>query len=488
MKSGRIQSIVLFFVFLVIYVISKSEIFAISHDSVVYINGMKNEGWLFHSHHLLWHDLNRFLVEIFSSLTSGNIEDYSIMSYLNSLFGALGVIVVYNLFKSADFNVKNALVSSSIIGLNFGFWHYSATVEVYMIPIFFMLLNLYEVYTKKRIWRIILYSVLATLFHQSYIFLMVINALFLYRKYNLNLTFKYVFYYSLLVGIPYIVIGVFVFGNENLDSFFKWLAGYSYHYPEHWSEPNIITILIKDFIGFSRSVVSTQFILTSDWVNEILKSKFQGKSLDEEAYMLRNLNNFSFYLVLSSSIFIAIYISNILYKVIRNVFQKEILKKYIWLYSYIIIFALFFSFWSSDNPEFWISINVVLFILYFLLKKNENIIIKYVVLALFIIQNSLGFFLYVGDRDNDLYYNYVKGLLGKIPKESNIITNGDYKIKEYLDYYEYNNVFSTEDTTVNLNNETYYLRLRSYPDSIFRARDIDLTEIEKNIYRVENKR
>jgi hypothetical protein len=485
MKKDSSYKLLIFLCFFTIYLLSKSEILAISHDSIVYVTDMKREGWKFHPHHLLYHDFNSFVIEIVSSLTNEFFKPYTIMSYVNSFFGAGSLVILFSIFRRKQLGLNSSMISTAIVGFHFGFWHYSSNVEVYIIPIFFILLLVREIYKdKKNITLISLFAGLATLFHQSYIFLLPIVFITLwYNKHKMKDLIKFTTIYTIIVAVPYILVAVLIEGSTSISDFMKWITYYSHALPENWKGYNPFKLILNDVIGMSRSIVSTQFLLTNDSILDLINKLIPGKSLSEEQYLLRNMTSLEFFLVIAGTAVAALIQVILLVKLFKKFLTKEFRKLHVFEFLYLLIFITFFTVWSSENPEFWISISLIISIIVYgnnlLSERNKKLF-----LVALIIQNFFGFILYVVNEENDIYLKEYQLVERNLNKNAQIITNGDFKIHGYLEYNGFKNIYLTDDSLVTINNETYYLKLKSYPDDLM-DKYKNLTKVENNLYKIE---
>src|SRR5579864_8631572 len=125
-----------------LYLLTLSHCLSASHDSIWYINDIDSAIWIFHPHHLLYHPAAIIWLHFFHSI--GIFYDSSlIVAGLNSLFGALTISVIYYILKVRFANTTVAALSTTIlIGCSYGFWFYSVCVEVFIIPLFFIVVAL----------------------------------------------------------------------------------------------------------------------------------------------------------------------------------------------------------------------------------------------------------------------------------------------------------------------------------------------------------
>src|SRR5262245_28012663 len=125
------------------YAATLSPNLAAAHDAVVYMNLIDGSEPAFHPHHLLFAPLAQLWIAALRHLGVG-AESSRLVALLDACAGAAGLAVVYALLRRrAEFGPAFAGVVTLCAGASFGFWFYSVSVEVYMLPLALVLAALY---------------------------------------------------------------------------------------------------------------------------------------------------------------------------------------------------------------------------------------------------------------------------------------------------------------------------------------------------------
>ena len=166
---------------LVIYNATLPTNLAASHDSIGYLELIEGSTtpWLFHAHHLLYAVLGRAFWQMW--LLLGYTGDALLpLQELNIIFACLSIVVLHMLLKRAFGSRLISLLICTAVAFSFGFWLYSSVVEVYMIPLFFLILSFSLTYYTfqnpglKVFVAIGVSNALAILFHQMNILFVVV--------------------------------------------------------------------------------------------------------------------------------------------------------------------------------------------------------------------------------------------------------------------------------------------------------------------------
>ncbi len=442
--NNRLFYLFVFAGFLLIYILSISENIAISHDSIFYVLGVKQGLWEFHPHHLLYHIFNQAVYTVSEFIYSGSDVSF-VMSAVNSVFGAAAItLTVKILAEKFGYDRLSSVSFAGIIAFSYGVWYYSACVEVYIIPLFFVLLSYYYFFEDKFA-HTGLYAGLATLFHQMYIFMLpVLLITYLSKKSKFSGILKSTLVYSAVVGIPYILVLIFYYNVSGISDSLNVLTKYAHELPHHWSSFGL-GILINDIIGLGRAVLSIHFLYSFESIQTLLFEKFPHNSFMEEIFLVRNMPVFlSYFLSLFALLLVAAIIRYFIKAVIAMIKDKSHLVHKVWFLAYVIIFGLFFSFWSSNNPEFWISIYTISMISIFRFIKpgKTERIIAITVFLLMMIFNLLSTIQYAKDPMNDLYLNRIEKIENDLEKTDIIIYDSSYLIGDYFKYLDYPNTLA----------------------------------------------
>lgn len=448
-KNNKLFYIIVFAVYLLIYVLSISKNASISHDSIHYLLDFKSGYWNFHPHHLLYHVFNQIIYELILNFNQ-NASALFIVSSVNSVFGALTMVVVVKIFRDLfNLNRSHSLIASAAIGFSYGVWYYSACVEVYIIPLFFVVLSYYYFFkSPEKTFLVGLFAGFATLFHQSYVFLMPMYLLILlYRKSDFKSIFRFSLVYSIVVGVTYILVLLLVYHVKSISEGYYVLTKYAHDMPYHWSSIGA-KMLFNDLVGFGRVVFSIHYLFGIEQVQQLINKTFPHNYFNEEIYLVRNISKFLIYFLSSLLAVLSVTYLWIFIKGIINYIKSKEFKLFkFWGLIYILIFGTFFTFWSSNNPEFWISIYTILMITFirFLNFNRRNVIILTVFAVSLFFYNLFSTFYFTENVDNDYYLSKINNIADIVSEDDLLVYDNNYRIHDYLQFNDYPNTLAVKE-------------------------------------------
>ncbi len=444
--KNRTIYIAAFLLYLGIFILSISVNVSISHDSIFYVLGAQNNEWLFHPHHLLYHVFTQLIVN--TSQWAGISNDIPfLMSAASSLFGALMMVYILKIFiELFDLKKSLALAASGVIAFSYGVWYYSACIEVYIIPLFFVILSYYTFFKHEgKHYYVGLYAGLATLFHQMYIFLLIIYVIaYLFRKDKLKDIVKFAASYSLVVGVVYIAVLIFDYKVSSVSEAISQLTLYAHEMPEMWSSFGL-SIVINDLIGLGRSIFSIHYLYSFDAIQSIVSQKFPNNSFNEEIFLVRNISAFMqvFLSVLLFAMIVLFF--RFLVVSIKNMIRQKEHKLYkVWYLTFLVIFVLFFTFWSSNNPEFWISIYTITIISFmrFVDKSKKELLALTAMFALLMAYNYFSTIQFAKHIENDYYLERIHSISDIVQPKDVIVYDQSYMVGDYFAYKGYRNLLA----------------------------------------------
>ena len=451
---------ILFFVF---YSITRAANLSSAHDSIAYINIIDNS-IAYHPHHLLYYWLARKWIQFWSLLIISS-SSIILTEQLNICFGCLSLSLFYLILR-ARLSIRRifALIGTTLIGFSFGFWFYSTTVEVYIIPLFFITLALYQV-TRKNLtisWIIFIGCIhgIAALFHQVHILFFVVIVYVLFRKYHssIKLVIKPISLYTVTfmatVMMPYLYVAFGIYHQSSFGQFVNWLTTYAQD-KQYWHSLNVKS-LVSACIGFGNAIIGGHFTFAISSIRLRFENLLSGKALSDEVFLVRHLTTMESLTLFVGSVVLVLYLSAmILYKIrFLNVIYRENKNSAIGgLIVWFITYSVFFIFWEPSNLEFWIPQSVAFWLIFismmnYLPKKDISSIkariLGLLCVALFLLCiNYFGSIRWLSHFENDYYY--VKSqTIAENESEGDLIIIGDpWILKEYLHRYAKSEILST---------------------------------------------
>lgn len=446
---------------LVVYLLTLSHNLVASHDSIGYINEIDRYQWLFHPHHLLYNPISILWLKLFRSL--GCTSDSSlIVASLNSVFGAGGLVLFFYILRKRLSSSLTASISTLVtIGASFGFWFYSDCVEVYIIPLFFLLavlsILLKPSLRTKDIFLIGILHGVAVLFHQIHVLIgFAIIARFIVFRQNSNVSLgkALLLYLAPAIGIIFTSYGLVLLINvqpKNIGDVLYWGTAYSHTLPDSWNVPSLRS-LFKAFIGFSHAVFGGHFMFAVPAIKERLVQILGSHELKDEIFLVSTLSQtVAQLLTLLSALFglLLIYIfaaSLRLLKSIRHHLTPAIISIGVWM----IVYCLFFWIWDPTNLEFWIPQTVLLLLmLHYCLQKMTNRTIAKVLIVLLpllmITTNYFGSISRLHSEQSDYFYVEANALAQMTTANDIIITDEQWIVEDYYKRFTKATVVSPND-------------------------------------------
>ncbi|MEJ7735809.1 MAG: hypothetical protein WKF97_00165 [Chitinophagaceae bacterium] len=440
-----------FSIFFVFYLLNLTENFSGPHDSMSYLNEIRQGKGLFQPHHLLYHFTTYHLLH-FLQIFFSNVQPYYLVAIIDCVWGCLSLAIAYQFFRNRFlFSRAEAFCATSVIAFSFGMWFYSTNVEVYMPPLFFLLCGLYittkEFLTKRDVVLLAIVHSLAILFHQSNVLFtpIVLWKLWQSRKaVNLGRSIlQYALIGILLVAGSYVIAGWWIEGHNDLQSFNTWIRGYTTN-TRYWFPFNASTA-VKAVIGFGHAIIGGHFIFKVGLLSDYLNKLFFYHSLSDEPYVVRNLSDAGSTALLLLTIILFFLLMVLLIRVI--VHFRGLLARHrtvlIPLLLFFLIYSLFFFFWMPEILEFWIPQTAVFWMLLLgltksiqrvsFLKRRYTVFLAIAVL-LFII-NFFGSIYWLKDLKNDIVYAKIKKIKAVATEKDVILLRDGWLVKDFLEYF-----------------------------------------------------
>ncbi len=177
--------------------------------------------------------------------------------------------------------------------------------------------------------------------------------------------------------------------------------------------------------------------------------------MNEEFYLVRNISS-------SALLIISLYFTAFLsYLIILLNTTKEIIKKQIIntkllipFFIFLAVYSVFFTFWDSQNPEFWIAQSVIIWLVFAqVIERNKHkITVKTASILLPVLMLILNLFyciLPAQDLNNDFNYKQVKEFEASINNDVKVFVVNPWIVSDYLKLYsniEFSELFENMNT------------------------------------------
>jgi len=371
------DTVYLFVGFYLFFLLNLTANFSGPHDSMGYLNDFERSRDLLPAPHLLYHITTYYIFHFLRWLLP-HAHSYYLVESIDAAWGCLGLTVVYRIFLNRmGMSRLQAFGGTAVAAFSFGMWFYCSNIEVYMPSTFFLMLGLY-VCTKQRwessdILKITLVHCLAVLFHQANVlFAPIVLWKIWYSRKDIPMVralLRYAIGSVVGVGGIYVIVGWVIDGNNTPATFYSWIRGYTLQ-SGYWF-PLAFSTFFHVAVGLGHAFFGAHYIFRISFLEAIMKRVFYYHSLDDEAYLVRNLSHGMAAFLLVLTVLVVLLMVVLLVRIIRHWRTLMAQHKHLMvpLLLFLAAYSCFFYFWMPENLEFWIPQSVVIWI--FLLGINS---------------------------------------------------------------------------------------------------------------------
>lgn len=421
-----------------------SRVLALTHDSIYYYDEILTRPENLFPHHLLFTPFMSRFSAIIKLL--GINSDVIAISLVNTIAGSVIVIIIYKILRKNFHYTKTASrIAVLICAFSFSFWFYNLNIETYQLPLVFVFSSIYfltrESRKKSDLYFSAVFGGIGVLFHQLHGLFGLAAVIFLtisgFKK-NLKqiIVFTIIFNFTWITGYS---IAIYYLELKSFEEISHWFFLY-HHEMDGWSSFNS-TFFIAPLIGFFRSFVSINGIFINSTVSEFVFGYFKHQNLEDDAYIVRNLVSFEFYIYI---ILLLILAGLIIFVAISNftIVKQSLLNRSngIIIVIFFLIYSGFFIFWAPVNLEFWIPQSLAFWIIFSASFINsyfnkKNILVAAGIIILLFYVNFRYTIILTKDFENDLYYSEVQDAKELLPTGSIIFYQHGWIIDKYYEIY-----------------------------------------------------
>ncbi|HUX84415.1 MAG TPA: hypothetical protein VMV20_04230 [Chitinophagaceae bacterium] len=446
----RCDGLLVYAGFLFFFILTRTANFSAAHDSIEYLNNLEHGTNLFVNAHLLYHITAYAFMKAVMALHLAH-KTYYAVEMMDSAWAAGSMVMVFMFFRNRfGFSRGNALACTCVPALSFGFWFYATNIEVYMPPLFLLLVILY-ILSKTKITSgdflaVAVLHGLAILYHQSNIVLVPVVLIRIWQSRSgirlIPVIARYAAIGILMVGGGYLGISWFVLGYRSFPAFYGWFAGMA-SMTYYWN-PIALSTLKDAFVGFSHSFIGGHFFFNVPHLSPILHRMLAKHSLDDEMYISRHITpGLSGIIFLAFLVFLVL-IGALLVKLLshRRQYVAPFRPSTITLTLFLVCYSVFFYFWMPSNLEFWINQSVVFWVLVLGLSGSSAGVWKIpqpwlslVLATLLFFVNYFGSMQWLRNLDNDLFYRKVQFVKAHSRPGDIVLLRDDWQLEDYLQRY-----------------------------------------------------
>jgi hypothetical protein len=447
-EKRKLIPFIVFFLFYFFFLLTLANNFSAPHDAIDYLNAIETGKDLFNPHHVLYHITTYWLLSVLKTIFT-SVPHFYLIEAIDGFWGAMILTVVFLFFRRRfQYDAVTSFLATCLPAFSFGMWFYSTNIEVYMPPLFFLLLSLYIISKARLLHRdiycIIGFHVMAILFHQANILFTPIVLWRLWKNREstnfLSASIRYALIGGGSVALVYLFIGRFVLHNNSLAAIIHWMRGYT-NESTYWF-PLSFSTLLNAFVGLSHAFVGAHFLFRVSFVENYLNSKFFYHNLTDELFVVQALSHRQAMFLFILSVVLALMIFGlVIFFIIKRKrifsFNRTVM---IPLLLFLLIYSIFFYFWMPENLEFWIPQMVVIWLvlagsLNTIRFGSSKKILFGVIAALLLTINYFGSIRWLTDFKYDLFYAKTNLVKNVATKNDLILLEDGWIIQSYLEYY-----------------------------------------------------
>jgi hypothetical protein len=330
--------------FLALYLLTLSPNLGAAHDSVYYLRSIETGRHLLHPHHLLYNSTARSWWRL-----TGHDDPVAAAEGLNALAGAIVVFMIFVM------SARHRVFWAALWGTSFGAWFYATTIEVYILPLPFLLgaFALAEKSPRTTPNAIVLGALHAgaVLYHQTNL-LMLPCLLFALRRSGLRTMAIYLGALTVAAGAPYLAASA-ALQND--------LGPWSTTYLRELDLGRLtLGTPVKVLEGMSRFFIGGHFLFATP-LKEWLAARLGGEHhLADEVFLVGNLGRSTGILLGIAAAAWFVGAAGLLARGARGFRwdDSRVRLAAVWFVPY----AVFFAWWEPRNVEFWIATMLPLFL------------------------------------------------------------------------------------------------------------------------------
>lgn len=439
-----------FFFFFIFYTLTLTSNFSAAGDGIFYLNEFETGTNLFQSNHLLYHISTFGIFSLLKAVWPG-IASHFLVEIISTAWSA-GSLTLFFLFLRYRFSISPfaSLLATLVPAFSYGLWFYSTNVEVYMPPLFFIMLALYRITGEKNFNRslnaAILCHVLSILFHTGSVLFTPVLLWYIWNNRKEYGLIKPVLRYAIAGGgsviLVFFITGWGILGLHDKERLLTWLSGHGGS--EGYFFPLSLTTAFNAFVGFGRCFIGGHFLFNLPAVNEKISKDFFYHTLEDELFLARDISNGQVTVLMIFTILVIGIVLFMLSGIFRRLKTVTAGKKNLLfpLLLTLVLFSAFFFFFLPQNVELWITQMVIAWLLvtglWLSLPSFADRLKKAgvsLLALLLLVVNFAGSIRWLRNPQYDLFYVKSKEIATNLNPDDLIILEDTWLIRGYLKKY-----------------------------------------------------
>lgn len=270
-----------------LYLLTFPQNFTEGEDAVYYVDHVAGGVAQWHPNHLIYEPVMQGLTRAAQAVWPG--ASALVVMQVASLVAALWALaLVWKIARLAGGGLSGASGAVWLMGGCFAFWLYGMYPDTYTLPLPFVLasfLALWQVGWEQSGARAVILAAflagIATLIHQSHVFLAVPALIVLISARRIGAAVLWLAVFGAVVGAVYLWAGWVLLGHWTIVELILWAKGYA---ADGLWTPLSVLAPVKALIGLGTAVWSSLFLFASPEAAGALERVFAGRQLVEEAH------------------------------------------------------------------------------------------------------------------------------------------------------------------------------------------------------------
>ena len=341
-----------------VYALTLSHVPALTPDGPTYLLAIDARGGaLFHPHHLAYNAVARVWLDLLGALGLGG-DPLPRVELLDALLGGCVAALVWTLLRRRA-GLGRGVAAAATAGAAFscGVWLYSVAVEVYLLPLALLLATLLVLTTPRpslaTMAGVGLLNGLAVLAGQANLLFAVVVVVVVVRGATRRTALARLAVYGAaaapVTAGGYGAVLAFAVRVDPAD----WLTRYAQNGGYWHLRPDAPAYAA---LGAGRALIGGAFAFRLAAVRDRVSSRFAGRSLDDEAFLVRHLppalDAVLGVVAVAGLVLLVATLAGAVRR--RRELRPEARRLAVPLVAWLVAYSLFFLVWNPENLEFWI--------------------------------------------------------------------------------------------------------------------------------------
>ncbi len=420
-----------------LYLLTFPQNFTEAEDAVYYADHVSGGVAQWHPNHLIYEPLMQGLTRAAQAIWPG-ATGLAVMQVASLVAALWTLALVWKIARLAGGGLSGASGAVWLLGGCFAFWLYGMYPDTYTLPLPFVLasfLALWQVGWEGSGPRAGVLAAflagLATLIHQSHVFLAVPALVVLIAARRFSAAFLWLAMFGAVVGAVYLWAGWVLLGHRTLPDLILWAKGYA---ADGLWTPLSVLAPVKALIGLGTAIWSSLFLFADPDAAAMLDRVFEGRQLVEETHFAQTGLAIGFWPLLLLTVIGVLAIGGLSIRVLVR--KGRVLTPGFGplLVLHGATYALVATIWEPTNKEFWIAalpFLALLLVLRLPTARGVQRVLVVGILALWL-SNGAGAMLGFARADSDYWRVIHADLLDEVQPGDVVVDDCGYICTGYL--------------------------------------------------------